>query len=170
MSRYVKRMMIDCISSAISKNRDLIVVDMSKVSAISVNRMRLDLAESGVTLLCVKNAVASRVLSDIGLTCATNVFIGPSALVYGVDDIVTIVKGLMKYEESYKPFTIRSAIIDGVFLNNDDVKVIGNGPGKMELLSQISALMLSPGRKIVSTLSLCNIIANQIDSLSAVES
>lgn len=166
MSRHIKRLMIDSIQEAISGVRDLVVVDVSRVTAVSVNRIRLDLADRGITLLCVKNAVASRALIDSGLDCASQAFVGPSALVFGVDDIVTTIKELVKCVDEYKLFSIRSGIVDGCILNSGDVDTLSKSPGKAELMSQLSGCVLSPGRSITSLLSSCNVVVGQIERFS----
>lgn len=168
MSRDIKRMMIGSMQDAISGFKDLFVVDVSRVSALSVNRIRRDLADHGIRLLCVKNAVASRALMDLGLGCASQAFSGASALAFGDGDIVSISKVLMQCTAVDKSFAIRSGIVDGRLLSIDDVEVLSKTPGRSELLSQLSACILSPSREIASVLSsYCSVIVGQIDCFSA---
>ena len=162
MSRHVKRLMMDSIQEALSGVRDLFVVDVSRVTAVSVNQIRLELADSGIRLLCVKNAVASRALIDLGLNCASQAFVGPSALVFSDDDIVTTIKQLVKCAGTHKLFNIRSGIVDGRLLSGGDIDIISKSPGKSELMSQLSACILSPGRAIASSLLSYNIVVGQI--------
>ena len=69
MSRKVKKLMIDTIRTAIeSFGPDMLVVDASRVNAITMNRLRLHMAESKINLLTVKNAVAVRALAELGIT------------------------------------------------------------------------------------------------------
>jgi large subunit ribosomal protein L10 len=166
MSRNIKRLMIDSIQEAISGVKDFLIVDVSRVTGMSVNRIRLDLADRGISFLCVKNAVASRALSDLGLGCASEALVGPSALVYGAEDIVAVSKEIVKYADSDKTFVVRSGIVDGRLLSSDDISVLSKSPGKPELLSQLSAYILSPGRTLTSQLSSCGVVVGQIDRLS----
>lgn len=167
MSRDIKRMMIGSIQEAISGFKDVFVVDVSRVSALSVNRIRLDLADRGIRLLCVKNAIASRALMDFGLGCVSQAFSGASALVFGDGDIVSISKVLMQCTVVDKSFSIRSGIVDGRLLSTVDVDILSKTPGRSELLSQLSACMLSPSREIASVLSsYCSVIVAQIDRFS----
>ena len=166
MSMDIKRMMIGSIQEAISGFKDVFVVDVSRVSALSVNRIRLDLADRGIRLLCVKNAIASRALMDFGF-CVSQAFVGASALVFGDGDIVSISKVLMQCTVVDKSFAIRSGIVDGRLLSTSDVDILSKTPGRSELLSQLSACMLSPSREIASVLSsYCSVIVAQIDSFS----
>ena len=162
MSKIVKSLMIGSIQKAVSGTKDLFVVDVSRVSAVSVNRIRLDLADRGIKLLCVKNAIASRALLGLGLDSASRVFVGASALVFGADDVITISKELMKCTELYKSFRVCSGIVDGRLLNTGDVDSLSKCPGKSELLSQLSACILAPGRMISHALSSYRVVAGQV--------
>lgn len=167
MSRNVKKLMIDSIQHAISGKRDLLVVDVSKVSAVSVNKIRLDLSDRGITLLCVKNAVASRALADLGINSASEALVGPSALVFGSEDIVAISKVIMKCADDDKSFTIRSGIVEGRVLSSTDVEVLSKSPGKPELLSQLVSLILSPGARLSASILSYGSVIGQIESLSS---
>ena len=166
MSRNIKSLMIDSIQKAVSGAKDLFVVDVSRVNALSVNRIRLDLAGRGIRLLFVKNAVASRALLDLGLDNVSQAFIGASALAFGVDDVITISRELMKCTELYNSFAVRSGIVDGRLLSSSDVNALSKSPGKSELLSQLSACILAPSRGVSQALSSYRIIVGQIACLS----
>jgi large subunit ribosomal protein L10 len=153
VSRQVKRFMIDSIQASLSDIRDLLVVDVSRVSAVSINRIRHNLAERSIRLISVRNAVASRALVDLGLSCAEKVLVGPSAIVFGTDDISTISKEVSKCVLLDKAFEIRSGIADGRVLSAGDIDELIKSPGKAELLSRLSALMLGPGSRLASTIS-----------------
>ncbi len=153
MSRHVKRMMIDSIQTSLADARDLLVVDVSRVSAVAINRIRLDLAEQRIRLVCVRNAVASRALSDLGLACASQVLIGPSAIVFGSDDLSTISKELSKCVAQDKGFEIRSGIADGQVLSRNDIDELVKSPGRAELLALLSARIIGPGGSVVAAVS-----------------
>jgi len=70
MSKVVKRMMINSIQGALGECREVLVLDASKLNAVEANKMRNTLRKKQITLLGVKNAVARRALSEIGLTGA----------------------------------------------------------------------------------------------------
>lgn len=167
MSRHVKQLMINSIQSSLSTRQDLLVVDVSRVSAVSINRIRLNLAEKKIHLICVRNAVASRALSDLGLSCASQVLVGPSAIVFGCDDISTISKEVSKCFELDKSFEIKSGIADGRVLSANDIDSLIKSPGKSELLSQLSAVLLGPGRRIASTIAMTyGSVGSQIDRIA----
>ena len=167
MSRKIKGLMIASIHQAMSGTKDLFVVDLSRVSAVSVNRMRLDLADHNIKILCVKNAIASRALLELGLNSAQQAFIGSSALAYGTGDVVAISRELIKCKDLYKTFSVRSGIVDRRVLSSGDVDTLSKSPGKSELQSHLSACILSTGQVILNTIGSYQLVASQIVSLTS---
>ena len=67
MSRHIKDMVITQIQSLIGDARDFIVVDVSKLDAISANRWRLALRKDRIHALTVKNSIALNALKRKGV-------------------------------------------------------------------------------------------------------
>ena len=67
MGRHVKEMVISDIQSRIGDVKDFIVVDCSKIDAITANRWRLGLRKDRITALTVKNSVAANALKKKGI-------------------------------------------------------------------------------------------------------
>ncbi len=97
MSRHVKEMVISEIQSRIGDVKDFIVVDCSKVDAITANRWRLGLRKDRITALTVKNSIAANALKKKGIEGLDAVLAGPSTLMWGGDDIVALSKAVTKY-------------------------------------------------------------------------
>lgn len=168
MSMQVKRMMIDSIQFELAGIRDFLVVDISRVSAVSVNRIRMSLADQQIHLKFVRNAVVSRALVDLGFDCAAQVLVGPSALVFGDPDISTMSKEISKCAEAHKGFEIKAGVAGGRIVTRADIDVLIKSPDRMELLSQLSAQLIAPSRNLASTISrLYGSIASQVERLSS---
>lgn len=166
MSRYVKRMMIDSIRVDLSGVQDLLFVDVSRVRAVSVNRIRMNLADHQIHLKCVSNCVVSQALIELGVNCASYMLTGPSAIVFGNHDISALSKQLSKCTELYKDFIIKSGIASGRFLRRSDIEILIKSPGRTELLSQLSSQIIGPSGRLASTLSNSySAIASQIHQL-----
>ncbi len=152
MSKVVKSMMINSIQDALGDCREVLVLDASRLSGVAANQLRLDLRKKRITLLGVKNAVARRALSDIGLTGAADVLAGPCTLVFGSDDIVALSKEITEWCEKQKVIEIRGGAIGATPLKAKDVEALSKSPGRLELLSQIAGLILSPGAQLAAAI------------------
>ena len=62
----------------------MLVIDVSKVDAISVNKFRQALAEKDIAALTVKNSLARKALHSVGVESLDDVLAGASTLVWGL--------------------------------------------------------------------------------------
>lgn len=152
MSKAVKTLVIDQIRQELGEVRELLVVDASGLDGVTANRMRLALQEKGVTLLGVKNALANRALIDLGVGDLGEVLAGPSTLVWGGEDIVQLSKEMTRWAKEIDKLSIKGGAVDGQALNAKAVDDLSKSPGRLELLSQISGLLLSPGARLAGAL------------------
>ena len=73
MSRQIKTMLIDDLQSRLGDARDMLVVDCSKLDAITANKWRLGMRESNITALTVKNSIARNALAAVGVSSSSGV-------------------------------------------------------------------------------------------------
>lgn len=152
MSKQVKRMMIDELHKEVGDCRDLVVLDMSALDALSVNRLRLEFGQKGISLFSVKNSLAKVALREKGIQAEDPVFAGPSTLAWGCDDIVALSRELVSFARKNEKVSIKGGTVDGQLVDGKGVEDISKGPGRLELISQVAGLVLSPGRRLAGAL------------------
>ncbi len=152
MSKAVKEMLIRDIQSRLGDCRDLLVVDASRLDAITDNRFRLALHERGIQVLQVKNTLVRKALEASGTGTLDHCLSGPSTIVWGGEDAVALSKEIAKWARELEPLEIKGASIDGQPLDAEAVDALSKSPGRLELLSQISGLLLSPGAQLSAAL------------------
>lgn len=148
MSKLVKNMMIADLQAELGDCREVIVVDVSKMTAVATNKWRLDLQKKKIRVLGVRNAVASKALTDIGLKGVRSVLEGPSALIWGGEDIVALAKEVTQCVKDIATLELKGGAIGETSLTAEEVDSLSKSPGRRELLSQISGLLLSQGSLI----------------------
>jgi large subunit ribosomal protein L10 len=132
--------------------KDFIVVDCSKVDAITANRWRLALRKQHISALTVKNSVANNALKRKGIDGLTSVLSGPSTLVWGGDDIVALSKSVAKWAKEIKNFEIKGGTVEGESLDAAAVDALSKSAGRLETIGEIAGLMLAPGRQLAGCL------------------
>ena len=152
MSKTVKKMLIGEIRDRIGETRDLLVVDSSKLDALTANRFRLALREKQISLLTVKNTLARRALNDAGVTALDPVLDGPSTIIWGGEDIVALSKEIARWAKELEPLQIKGGAVEGTTLNAADVDQLSKSPSREELIGQIAGLILSPGAQLAGAL------------------
>lgn len=171
MSKRVKEMVISEIGRQLPEVGDMLVVDSSRLDAISTNKWRLSLRESNISVLCVKNSLAKKALNQAGISSLDSLLQGPTTLVWGGEDIVALSKEIAKWAKELKELEIKGGTVEGTCLTAADVDELSKSPSRLELIGQIVGLALSPGGQIASLLlAPGGTLAGQIKALSEGES
>lgn len=152
MGREVKDMVIADIQSRIGDVKDFIVVDCSKVDAITANRWRLALRKQQMSALTVKNSVANNALKRKGVNGLSGVLSGPSTLIWGGDDVVALSRSVAKWAKEIKNFEIKGGTVEGESLDAAAVDALSKSAGRLETIGEIAGLMLAPGRQLAGCL------------------
>lgn len=152
MSKLVKNMLIDDITDRVGDHRDMLVVDCSKLDAIETNKWRLALQEKGITVLAVRNTLARLAMNRLGVSSLDPVLEGPSALVWGGEDIVALSKEITKWAKDLEPLEVKGGTVEGTTLHAADVDKLSKSPSREELISQIMGQVLSPGANLAAAL------------------
>ena len=67
MSKYVKEMMMDQLRSDLDGSRSLLILDLKDLDANAEHDLRRDLRKKSIRLRVLKNSLARRVFSEMGM-------------------------------------------------------------------------------------------------------
>ena len=152
MSKFVKEMVIHEVQCQLEGSTDLLVIDSSRLDAVTDNRFRLALREKEINLLTVKNSLARKALKNLGVTSLDPVLEGPSTLVWGGADIVALSKEMAKWAKEIDKLQIKGGTVEGVALDAAGVDALSKSPSREELIGKIVMLTLSPGARLAGAL------------------
>jgi large subunit ribosomal protein L10 len=152
MGKHVKDMVIADIQSRIGDATDFIVVDASKLDAITANRWRLALRKERISALTVKNSVALNALRRRGISGLDPVLAGPSTLLWGCDDVVALSRSVAKWAKDIQKLQIKGASVEGQTLDAAAVETLSKSAGRRETIAELAGLMLAPGRQLAGCL------------------
>lgn len=159
-------MLMDDLKGKLGDVKDLLVIDSSRLDAITDNRMRIAFHENNIRALTVRNKLALRVFHDAGIESLDEILAGPSTLVWGSEDIVQLSKEIAKWAKEVEPLEIKGGTLDGHSLSASDVDALSKSPSREELISQIVGLALSPGSNLSGALlGMGGKLASQIESI-----
>lgn len=171
MSKHVKKLMMDEMRQAFAGVRDLLVVDLKGVDAISDNAMRLKLREKEIHLRVVRNSLARKVFTEAGITGVCDYFEGPSAIVWGGPSVVDLAKEIAEWADKVEPLNIKGGVSDGETISAADVVALSKMPSREEMLGMIVGQVLSPGARLCGLiLSPGGRLASQLKSRAEEES
>lgn len=152
MSKYVKELVIDDIHRRLGDARDVLVIDSSALDPITDHEFRGKIRQEGVKMLTVKNNLARKALEKNGVKGLETVLAGPSTLIFGGEDVVALSKILIKITKGYQKIAVKGGSVEGTTLDGDAVTALSKSPGRLELISQIAGLILSPGGRLAGAL------------------
>jgi large subunit ribosomal protein L10 len=167
MSKKIKQMQMDALAKTFHGVRDLVLLSVSGVDSLTENKMRLDLRKKNIRWHMVKNSLARRVFSEMGINL-DNVWEGPTTVAWGANSIAELSRTL---DETFKKgdkvkdkIKIKTAVAEGQEVPFQKALTM---PTRLEAIGQLLAAILGPASMLASQLTgPASQVASQIKSLS----
>ena len=153
MSKYVKELMMDQLKSDLDGNRSLLIVDLKDLDAIAEHNFRRDLRKKSIRLRVLKNSLARRVFTDMGMDGLSKYLEGQSAVVWGGEGPSELAKEITTQFKALKKPLIKGGAVDGVVVGPEQVDDITKLPSREVLIGQVIGLLLGPARMTLSLLT-----------------
>ena len=150
MSKYVKEMMMDQLRSDLDGSRSVLIVDLKGLDAIAEHQLRRDLRKKSIRIRTLKNSLARRVFSDMGMDGLSRFLEGPSVAVWGGDGVAELAKEVSKQVKTLKKPAIKGGAVDGVVIGPEQVEDITKLPSREQLIGRVVGLALAPVQRIIA--------------------
>jgi large subunit ribosomal protein L10 len=167
MSKYVKELMMDQLKSDLDGNRSLLIVDLKDLDAIAEHSFRRDLRKKSIRLRVLKNSLARRVFSDMGMEGLSTYLEGQSAVIWGGEGPSELAKEITARFKTLKKPLIKGGAVDGVVIGPQQVEDITKMPSREVLIGQVLSLLLGPAQQTLSLLtSSASTVVGQLEALA----
>ena len=167
MSKYVKELMMDQLRSDLDGSRSLLILDLKDLDANAEHHLRRGLRKKSIRLRVLKNSLARRVFTEMGMDGLSQFLDGPSAVAWGGEGITELAKELTAQFKVLKKPEIKGGAVDGVVVGRDQVDDITKLPSREVLIGQVLALLLGPARQTLALLSSpSSTLAGQLEALA----
>ena len=164
MSKAIKQLQIDDLKKAFGNVRDMVLLNVVGLDAVTDNQLRLGLRKKGIRLQVVKNSIARKVFADLGLQ-ADKGWVGSTTVAWGSTSAAGLAKeieGVVKKHEKF--IKVKTGLTDGQEIAFDLMVKL---PTREEAIGQVIALALSAGSRLVGAiLGPGGQLASQIKTLS----
>ncbi len=146
------------IESSIEKADSIFFTDFTGLSVSDMNRLRNAFFEAGeVEYLVAKNTLTRLALLNKGYESAVEemdeIFAGPSGLAMGFSDPITPVKIIAEFAKANGKPVFKGGIVDGQFVNKEDVEKLKDIPPVDQLYSLIVGGIANPLSSFVGVLN-----------------
>jgi len=166
MSKYVKELMMDQLRSDLDGSQSLLIVDLKDLDAIAEHNFRRALRKKSIRLRVLKNSLARRVFSDMGMDGLSKYLKGASAVVWGGDGPSELAKEITTQFKTLKKPQIKGGTVDGVVVGPEQVDIT-KLPSREVLIGQVLSLLLGPAQQALSLLtSSASTVVGQLEALA----
>ena len=152
MSKYVKELMTAQIAAKVKGVEDLFVVSYAGIDANEMVRLRSDFRKVDVSLMKIKNSMADRAFSRVGMKEAGKLLDGPCALALGGGSVIQLAKAVHEYARKNKKFALRGGVVEGRTIGPETVEALARIPSKEALMAQVIGVVQAPMRNVVSVI------------------
>ena len=150
MSKYVKEMMMDQLRSDLDGSTSLLILDLKGLDAVSEFQLRRDLRKKQIKIRALKNTLAKRIFSEMGVSGLSKYLEGPSVAVWGGAGVAELAKEISAQVKTLKKPEIKGGAVDGVVIGPNQVEDITKLPSREALIGRVVALALAPAQRVVS--------------------
>ncbi|MEE8170211.1 MAG: 50S ribosomal protein L10 [Phycisphaerae bacterium] len=151
MSRKLKELMGREFATRYCELNGALLIDVSGLSGNDANAFRGRLRRQGVEVHVVQNRLTRRALADTPLAPIGKELHGPCAVVTAEASMIDVAKELVELVKEYPALVLKGGMLDGEpdYLAVEDLAKMRS---RLELIGDIAAATLSPGRKLAGCL------------------
>jgi large subunit ribosomal protein L10 len=142
--------MMDQLKSELDGSRSLLLIDLKGLDAIAEFQFRRDLRKKSIKVRALKNSLARRVFTDMGLEGLSKYLEGPSVAVWGGAGVAELAKEISDQVKKLKKPEIKGGAVDGVVISPAQVEDITKLPSREALIARVVSLALAPAQRVVS--------------------
>lgn len=150
MSKYVKELMMDQLRSDLGSHRSVLIFDLKGLDAIAENKLRLELRKKQIQVRVLKNTLARKVFSELGMGDLGQFLSGPSVAAWGGAGVAELAKEVSTRVKTLKKPEIKGGSVDGVLITAAQVEDITKLPSREELIGRVAGMALAPAQRVVS--------------------
>jgi large subunit ribosomal protein L10 len=164
MSKVIKQMQMDDLKGTFKGVRDMVMLNVVGLDAITNNQLRLALRKKGIRMQVVKNTLARKVFGDFGFK-VEKAWAGATTVAWGGSSIADLSKELQDIVKKHEKFIkVKTALADGQEVTFDLALKM---PTRAQAIGRVVSLALAPAARIAGALrGAGGTVASQIKTLS----
>lgn len=150
----VKAVVVNEVKEKLEKANSFVLVDYKGINVEDVTELRKKFRGAGVDYKVYKNTLFKRAADEIGLDSIHDQLQGTVAVAFGYGDVVAPAKVLNQFIKEHPKTTIsvKSGVVEGKFMNADQIKALGDLPSREILLSMLLGALQGSIRNLAYSL------------------
>ncbi|MCF8009285.1 MAG: 50S ribosomal protein L10 [Halanaerobiales bacterium] len=153
MARPDKEAAVKELQEKLKESKSLVITDYIGLKVSEMTELRAKLREADVDYKVVKNTLAKIAANNSDLTEINEFLSGPTAIAFGIEDVVSPAKILNEFAEAHDVLEIKGGFLNGEIISKKKVESLAKIPSREELLAKAFASMKAPITGFVNVLS-----------------
>lgn len=153
MPNRVNRLMHGELLERYREAGDLVLIGYRGLDGNEIGSFRAELRTKGARMRVVKNRITIRALSDLGRPEIARLLQGPTAILDGGEDPVTLARLACEFAKRNEGLEIKGGLVEGQLLAADAVRRLAALPGRAELQGRVVGLACGPGGAVASAVT-----------------
>ena len=152
MERAEKHEFVASLNEVLSSTGVVVVAHYSGLSVAQMTSLRAQVRQAGGTVKVAKNRLAKLALRGTELEHITELFEGPTVIVYS-DDPVAAPKAAVEFAKKNEKLVLLGGALGSTNLDADGVKALATMPSLDELRAKLVGMIQTPGTRIAQVLT-----------------
>ncbi len=152
MNQTEKSEIIQDVLDSMGRSEVAIATHYRGLSVAQMTRLRREIRQAGAELRVVKNTLAKRAIKGSKFEPLGQVLTGPTVLAFSKDPVAPA-KVLADFAKKNPLLVIQGGVLNGVFMNPQDIVELSKLPSKEVLLARLLGTMMNPIQGIVGVLA-----------------
>jgi len=148
-----KKQLIDDYEKGLAAAPHAFLLDYKGITVPQVTALRDKVRDSGGHYAVVKSTLALRAIDGKALAELKEHFVGPTAVVYSMNDPVALAKALTDFAKDVPAVQFKAGLVESRSIAANQIKDIASLPSREQLLTKLVFLLQSPVTRFVRVLA-----------------
>lgn len=144
--REEKSAQVEEIAAKLSESKTTIIADYRGLKVSEITELRKKLRDAEIDFRVLKNTLTRRATAQSGTSALDEFLKGPTAVAFGVKDVIAPAKILNDFALRHKALEIKGGMVEGKVISAEGVKELASLPSRDGLLSMLLSVLQAPMR------------------------
>ena len=148
-----KKQVVEEIKAKIQAAKSIVLVNYKGLTVAQDTEFRTEFRKVGCEYKVLKNTLVRKAFNELGVTLFDEDLNGPTAIAFGADETAAAKVAVKACEKFNDAISIKSAYVDGQYVDLNGVKPLSKMPSREELIAKLLGSLNSPVSGLVGVLS-----------------
>ncbi len=139
-----KKQVVEDIKAKIQAAKSVVFIDYKGLTVAEDSEFRSDFRKAGCEYKVLKNTLVRKAFNELGVTAFDADLNGPTAVAFGSDETGASKVAVEACKKFNDKISVKSAYVDGAYVDVNGVKVFASIPSKEVLLARMLGSLQSP--------------------------